>query len=284
LTPKDVERFVSAPEAAATRNRRLTALRLFFAWAKRKGLVEADPSASLGKEREMERSRTLSDDELRALIHGFDGTRYGRAVRLLALTGLRRDEVLGARWQWLDTEAGTLSIPPEAEKTGKARGEPRPVALSEQAVALLAEQRAAQLAEGSRSPWIFATTTGERPHADVLKPILYRLRGRRSNGRPPSEGKRGKKREAVLPADVSIQDARRTVALRLLNDLGVPSWIVDHVILGHVRPRLERVYMPTLKGKPLDEARAALTTWAEALAGILAAKPGATTAGEPVKV
>jgi integrase len=278
LTPKDVERFVAAPEAAATRNRRLTALRLFFAWGTRKGLVAADPSQSLDKEREAERSRTLSDDELRALIRGFDATRYGRAVRFLALTGLRRDEALGARWEWLDSQAQTLTIPPEAEKTGKARGEPRPVALSEQAVTLLAEQRKAQLAEGSRSEWIFATATGERPHADALKPILYRLRGRRSNGRPPAEGKRNKRREAVLPADVSIHDVRRTLALRLLNDLGVPSWIVDHVILGHVRPRLERVYMPTLKGKPLDEARAALTVWAEALGGILAGQPKAPTA------
>ena len=33
--------------------------------------------------------RVLTDDELRALVHGLDPTRYGRTVRLLALTGCR---------------------------------------------------------------------------------------------------------------------------------------------------------------------------------------------------
>jgi hypothetical protein len=36
---------------------------------------------------------------------------------------------------------------------------------------------------------VFVTSTGERPHPDSLKPMLYRLRGRRSNGRPPSTDK-----------------------------------------------------------------------------------------------
>lgn len=270
LTSKDVERFVSAPEAAATRNRALTTWRLFVAWAKRKGLVQADPSAQLGKEREQERSRTLSDAELRALVLGFDSTRYGRAVRLLALTGLRRDEALGAEWEWLDSEAAVLTIPPAAEKTGATRGEPRHVALSPQAVALLAEQRRAQLSEGARSVWIFGTRTGGRPHPDALKATINVLRGRRSNGLPASEDKRAKRREAVLPEDVTVHDVRRTVADALLNRLKVAPWIVDHVVLGHARPKLLRTYMPTL---PLDEARDALTRWAELLERILAAKP-----------
>jgi integrase len=270
ITSKDVERFVSAPEASATRNRALTALRLFVAWAKRKQLVEADPSAGLSKEREDERKRTLTDDELRALIRGFDGTRYGRAVRLLALTGLRRDEVLGARWEWLDAEAGVLTIPPAAEKTGAARGEPRRVALSKAAVALLAEQRAALFAEGIRSESIFATKTGERPHADALKPILYRLRGRRSNGLPTSKDKRAKARPVVLPDDVTVHDVRRTVGHRLLTQIKAAPWVIDNVVMGHVRPRVVRTYQPEL---PLEEARAALTAWAAELERILGAEP-----------
>jgi integrase len=273
ITSRDVERFVSHAEAPATRNRALTALRGLFWWAGRKGLVESDPSAGLGKEREAERSRTLTDDELRALIVGFDATRYGRAVRLLALTGLRRDEVLGARWSWLDAETGTLTLPPEAEKTGRSRGEPRRVALSPQAVALLAEQRAALFAAGLRSaPYIFATTTGERPHADALKPILYKLRGKRGNGQEASTDKRAKVRPVLLPSDVTVHDVRRTVADALLNRLGSAPWVVDHVVLGHARPKLLRTYMPTL---PLDEARAALTRWAGELARIIGEQAGA---------
>jgi len=270
LTARDLERFRSEPTAAATRNKALTVARLFLRWARRKGLLEADPTAGLTKEPEAERTRTRTDAELRALVRGFDPTRYGRAVRLLALTGLRRDEVLQALWSWLDLEHGIMTIPPEAEKSGRRRGEPRRVALSPAAVQLLKDQRAELLRQGLRAAeHVFATSTGAAPHADALKPILYRLRGRRSNGLPPSKDKRAKKRQAVLGEDVTIHDVRRTVADRLLNQLGASPWIVDHVVLGHARPKLLRTYMPTL---PLGEAREALTRWAAALAEILAAK------------
>jgi integrase len=266
LTPLELERFVSAPDSPATRNRALTALRLFLAWAKRKGLLQTDPTAALPKERETERTRVLNENEIRGLVRGFDGTGYGRAVRLLFLTGLRRDEILGLKWDWLDTEAATLTIPAEAEKAGRSRGELRRVALSQEALSLLVEQRQALFANGVRSGYAFATATGARPHGDALKPILYRLRGRRSNGLPASTDKRAKRREVVLPDDVTIHDIRRTVADALLNRVKAAPWIVDHVILGHVRPKLLRTYMPTL---PLKEAREALEGWADELTRIL---------------
>jgi hypothetical protein len=85
----------------------------------------------------------------------------------------------------------------------------------------------------------------------VPLPILYRLRGRRSNGWP-SKDKRAKQRNAVLPDDVNIHDIRRTVADALLNRIGAPPWIVDHVVPGDARPKLLGTYMPT---QPLNEAR-----------------------------
>jgi integrase len=263
LTERDVERFVSAPAAAGTRNRALTAVRGLLAWASRKGLVESNPAARLAPERETERARVLTDAELAAVLAGFEGTRYARAVRLLALTGLRRDEVLGARWSWFAADAGTLTIPAEAEKAGRSRGEPRRVALSPQACALLAEHRVALFAEGlyEREGFVFATTAPDvRPHPDALKAVMYRLRGRRSNGQLASTDKRAKQRTASLPDDATIHDIRRTVADALLNRLGAAPWVVDHVVLGHVRPKLLRTYMPNL---PLEEARVALTRWAE---------------------
>jgi hypothetical protein len=103
-----------------------------------------------------------------------------------------------------------------------------------------------------------------------LKPILYRLRGLRSNGQPASNDKRAKKREASIPEDVSIHDIRRTVGDALLNRMKAQPWVVDHVVLGHVRPKLLRTYMPTL---PLDEAREALAKWSEAVDVILTKTP-----------
>ncbi len=280
LSPEDCRRFVSgatkgAELAASTRNHRLAVVRAFVAWARKRGLLETDPAAEIRKHKERPRRRVLSDDELRAFVLGFDHTRLGPAVRLLALTACRRDEVLSARWEWCDLEAGVMRIPAEASKEGDARGEERLVALSAPAVELLKAQRKAQLAEGSRSPWIFATRSGARPHADSLKPVLYRLKGLRSNGRPTSTDKRAKPRPALLPADVRIHDVRRTVAHALVNRLGVLPWLVDRVILAHYRSKDEATYVPDLGGKPLEEAREALTRWAGEVARILAAEPKA---------
>jgi integrase len=77
---------------------------------------------------------------------------------------------------------------------------------------------------------------------------------------------------AVLPDDVRVHDIRRTVADALFNRIGTPPWIVDHVVLGHARPKLLRTYMPTL---PLKEAREALQRWGEELDRILGAEVSA---------
>jgi integrase len=265
VTPREIERVVLASEAPATRNRALCAFRGFLAWAIRHGLIVKDPTTGMAKEHETARTRVLSDDEIRTLINAFDQTRYGRALRFLFLTALRRDEVLGLKWSWIDMEKGMLTIPPEAEKAGRVRDELRRAGLPPQAVALLAEQRSFLFAEGVRSEYVFATSTGARP-LDAFKPVLYRLRGRRSNGLPPSKDKRAKTRTALLPDDVTVHDIRRTVADALLNRIGSPPWIVDHVVLGHARPKLLRTYMPTL---PLGEARDALQKWGDELAAIL---------------
>ena len=270
MTTKDLERFIGTAGAPATKNRCLGALRAFFGWSVRVGLLEKAPTTGIEREHETPRTRVLSDQEIRTLIRGFDETRYGRAVRLLFLTGLRRDEVLGMRWSWLDLDKEVLTIPPEADKAGGVRDEPRRAGLPPMAVKLLADQRAALFAEGVSSEFVFATSTGERPW-DSLKPILYGLRGRRPSGLPASQDKRAKKRVAVLPDDVTIHDIRRTVADALLNRIGAQPWVVDHVVLGHARPKLLRTYMPTL---PLREAREALQKWGEELETILADASG----------
>jgi integrase len=112
ITPKDVERALLPKHAPATRNRALCAFRGLFGWAVRQGLLEKDPTAGMPKEHETARTRVLSDEEIRVLIEGFDQTRYGRALRLLFLTALRRDEVLGLKWSWIDLERGVLTSRP----------------------------------------------------------------------------------------------------------------------------------------------------------------------------
>jgi integrase len=270
-----VQTLLDSIEGGATRNRCLTVVRLFLRWCVKRGRLEADPTAGIEKLPEEPRERVLADDEIGAVVHAFDATRWGHFVRLLLLLGVRRDELLGARWSDIDRADATWSIPASAEKTGRdRRGGARKVALSTAALAELARQREDNLARGvGASPWIFPTSTGQRPHRDAVKPTLNMLRGRRGNG-TVSHHRLAKKREALIPLDVDLHDLRRTCADRLLHRLSVPAYVVDVGVLGHAKPKLLGVYAPTA---PLKDTRAALDLWASEVQRILGEKPAAAT-------
>jgi len=218
----------------------LTVTRLLFRWAIQRGLITTDPTAGIVKLQEDPRERVLTDDELRAFVGAFDATRWGNLLRLLLLTGVRRDELLGARWADVDRDQGVWTIPPEFEKSGRRRrrGGARKVALSSAALEVLARQREENMSRSlGRAPWVFPTSEGNRSHRDAVKPTLNTLRGRRPNG-TTSRHKLAKKREAVIPRDANLHDLRRTVADRMLNALSVSAYVVDVGVLGHVKPAL----------------------------------------------
>jgi Arm DNA-binding domain len=88
----------SGPIAA---NRVRAALSALWTWGLRSGLIEADsnPVAFTLKHVEKARDRTLTDEELRAIWNATEGDDdYSRIVRLCLLTGCRREEIGGLRW------------------------------------------------------------------------------------------------------------------------------------------------------------------------------------------
>ena len=97
-----------------------------FAAAQEAGLVPEgfNPARRVEHFRIQRRQRFLSEAELTRLgeVLGAaerDGTEdlfAIAALRLLILTGCRRDEILGARWSWVDFERGALNLPDS--KTG----------------------------------------------------------------------------------------------------------------------------------------------------------------------
>jgi integrase len=66
--------------------------------------------------------RYLSADEIRTVWNACGDDDYGRVVKLLILTGCRREEIGSARWSWINRDAGTITLPPPAEVTD-GRGE-----------------------------------------------------------------------------------------------------------------------------------------------------------------
>jgi integrase len=85
------------------------------------------------------RQRVLSDDELATIWNALDdGGDYAPLLRLLMLTGARREEIAGLPWSEIDPEAALVRLPGERNKNGR----PHDIPLVPQALAILkARQR-----------------------------------------------------------------------------------------------------------------------------------------------
>jgi integrase len=109
---------------AATAARTVELLGGIWTWAERRALVNGpNPARGVEKHRGEAKDRTLNADELARLgaalreqepLHPMATT----AVRLIALTGLRREEACGLRWREIDFATSCLRL--EATKTGRS--------------------------------------------------------------------------------------------------------------------------------------------------------------------
>ncbi|MGH8337374.1 MAG: tyrosine-type recombinase/integrase, partial [Gammaproteobacteria bacterium] len=123
------------PSAA---NHALAAVRKLFSWCVERGIVETNPCIGVSRPAPVKhRERALSDEELAAVWHAADAAGYplGQIVKLLILTGQRRGEVAGMRWNEIDTAQALWTIP--AERTKGRRRHVLP--LSSLALAVIAE-------------------------------------------------------------------------------------------------------------------------------------------------
>jgi integrase len=87
-----------------------SALTTFFAWAIREGFCDENPAINTNNPAEgiESRKRVLDDDELAKIWNACGDDDYGRIIRLLILTGARREEIGGLRWGELKDGIWTL--------------------------------------------------------------------------------------------------------------------------------------------------------------------------------
>lgn len=141
VTRADVERFMRDVRAGKTRadvktgprgraiveGGRGTATRTvgflggIFSFAVREGIRESNPVRGVQREADRRRSRFLSPAEYYALGQALDAVSDANptaaaAVRLLALTGARKGEILGLRWEHVDMHTRSLCL--AESKTG----------------------------------------------------------------------------------------------------------------------------------------------------------------------
>ena len=153
----------------------------------------ANPCKFVRKYRETRRERFLSDAEFRRLGAVLDAmeadgslpTHPAAAIRLLLLTGCRRNEIVALAWRHVDLAAGEIRLP--RSKTG-----PRLVPLPPAAAEVLRD-----LPRVQGSPWVIPGTKAGRHLAD-LNHYWARVRQR-----------------ADL-ADVRLHDIRHSFASRAL--------------------------------------------------------------------
>jgi integrase len=114
--------------AAARARENLAAL---FSWATGEALFDAvnpvshtnDPAAGIKP-----RERVLDDDELAAVWRACGNDNFGKVIRLLILTGCRRNEIAALRWDEINLDTGLLTISGERTKNRRALLLPLPVA------------------------------------------------------------------------------------------------------------------------------------------------------------
>ena len=218
------------PQAALRARRTLSTI---YVWAIGEGLTESNPVVGTNAPAvEVRRERILTDDELAAVWTACPPTSdFGRIVRLLILTGARRDEVAGLRWSEIDTAGEVWRLP--AARTKNKR--PHEVALSAAALAVL---EATPRIDGR--PYAFGT--GQGPFSG-----FSRAKGRLDEQLGFAEPWR-------------IHDLRRTAASGMQR-LGTSVEVVEKA-LNHVSGTFGGIVGVYQRHDYAAERRTALDTWA----------------------
>lgn len=220
-------------------------LSAFFVWAIREGIADENPVTGTNKPTEGMRSRerVLDAAEVRSIWNACGDDDFGRIIKLLMLTGARRDEIGGLRWDEFDLDGGTLSIPGTRTKNHHHLE----LALPPAAVTIL---RSAPRREGRE--FVFGGR-GDAFSAWSYSTLAMAARVMEAEGK------------ALAPW--RIHDIRRTVATGMA-ELGVQPHIIEAVLnhrSGH-KGGVAGVYNRATYGR---EVGVALALWADHVRSIV---------------
>ena len=229
--------------AAAIQLRRV--IKQMFDYALELQLVTINPAAMvatryIGKARK--RSRVLTAKEIRLYLRTIYMSNIRRqfklALHILLLTLSRKSELLLARWEHVNFEAGEWQIPEENAKTGK----PHIVYMSSQVIGLFRELRA---------------LAGE---SELVLP------GRSSLRRPFAHNALNKALEGLTfdMDPLTIHDLRRTGAT-LLTEHGFNKDVIEKA-LSHERQGIRAVY---ILAEYAEQRKQMLQWWADYVDGIV---------------
>jgi integrase len=225
-------------------------VRKLFNWAVDRDVIPASPCIRIPPPaRAKDRDRVLSDDELRSVWVGCDrlGWPFGQVVRLLILTGQRREEVATMRWPDIDFDAACWTLPRSSTKNNRAHEVPlAPAALSIlKALPKLHDE-------------LVFTTNGRVPVAGfsmAKRRLDTAVAAQRADGNLPSI------------VDWHLHDLRRTMASGMAR-LRVAPHVIEKV-LNHQTGAISGVAAIYNRHNYQDEKRQALETWSSYVSDLI---------------
>jgi integrase len=257
LTPKTAKTILNAIADDGKRaTARLTGAygRACYGWAIGKDLLVENPFAGIKLDAVASRERVLSDEELVAVWDASKGPgAYTAIVRMLILTGQRREEVAGMTWGEIAPDLLTWTIPAGRTKNGVAHIVP----LSSQVQAMIksthrtAKDDADQKAEGELE-FVFPGRAGAFNGFSKAKTTLDEDSG---------------------VADWRLHDLRRTMATGL-QKLGVRLEVTE-AVLNHVSGSRAGIVGIYQRHDWAEEKRTALNAWGEHISAIVEGRTAA---------
>jgi integrase len=192
--------------------------------------------------------RSLSPDEVRAVLLQCEGRRYGLAIQL-ALLGLRRGEIPGLRWEDFDELAGTLLIRRQIQRVKKQwvaippkDGSARMLSLGPKMTALLRQHRWNMAEERDAMEW---------PNSGYIF-VSVQTGGVCPPGTIYNAFKAIAKAAGAEPA--RLHDCRHTAGTKLLSEGEDIATVAE--VLGHASPLVTaRVYSHALPHKVAGASR-----------------------------
>ncbi len=232
----------------------LAAIKQMFNYGEQVGIIDVSPIANIkasmlvGKRKPRERFLTL--EEIRAVWLELPNTGLTKhtilAIKLLLITGQRRGELMSARWEHIDWEAQTWTIP--QTKNNKSHTVP----LSPLAEKLFLELES--LSDGS--PWCFPGKDGKH----ITEKSITRAVGRKQEN--------FKVNDKSLP-HWTPHDLRRTAMTQMLS-LGVPPHVAELATNHTISTGVSDVFGVYARYDYQTEIRQAMNQWAERIESLFA--------------
>lgn len=242
-----LHRKITATGSPYQANRTIALLSKMFSMAQRWYMRDTNPCKGIERNTEYNRRRYLSGDELVRLtkaLRKHPDQQVANAIRMLLLTGARRGEVLGMRWDDVNLGTGIWSKPPSSTK----QKEHHQVPLSAPALQLLSEIDRRQRRAAKRPKFVFPSH-GTSGHLVEIKKSWRQLT------------------KAAGIDGLRLHDLRHSYASQLVS--GGASLPLIGALLGHASPSTTARYAH-LHHDPLRAAT-------EKVGAVIAA------AGKPVK-